>query len=337
MSFEDIKGQDRALEILKEGILRKRIFSSYLFVGPDGVGKAGIAKNFAKALNCLKLNVENVEPCEECISCQKINLQIHPDVFFVEPKGPSLSISIDQIRTVKNFANFKPYQARKKVFIINDAHSMKAEASNAFLKTLEEPPKDTIFILIARSKDLLLPTIVSRSLIIKFFGTPPDLTESVLIEKFKAGRDEAKILTNFSSGRIGAAIKMKERNLIDRKNRLIDSIITKQDFSEQISAYSNREELKENLEILASFFRDIFLYKAIENPEVIFHIDRIAEIKNQCKRFTLEEINYLIKRIIILCSYIDYNVNPKIIIDVLSSEIRSHYARGSTSTTAGSG
>jgi len=271
-------------EILKEGIRRNRIFSSYLFVGPAGAGKLEAAKKFAKAVNCLS---ENNKPCEICLSCKKINSQIHPDVFFVEPKGPSSFIGIDQIREVIQKANLKPYEGKSKVFIINNAHSMNVQASNAFLKTLEEPPENTIFILISRSKELLLSTIVSRCHIIRFF--------------------------------IGEAIKMKGKI---------------ENFTGEIGVYPGREELKENLEFLISFFRDIFLYKIVKNEKMLFHKDRLDEIKDKATQLTQEELDYLIKRLITLRSYIDYNVNPKIIMDVLSNELRNYYARGSTGKAA---
>ena len=335
MSFEDIKGQDRPLEILKDNIREKRVFSSYLFVGPDGVGKFLAAKNFAKAINCLD---EEKKPCEKCTSCNKINSNIHPDVFFVEPKGVSFSVGIDQIREVMSKASLKPYEARSKVFVINNAHSMKAEASNAFLKTLEEPPADTVFILISRSKDLLLPTIVSRCHTIKFSSASSELVEQVLMEKFSIRKDEAKILGNFSSQRIGEAIRLKEKNLINRKNRIIDILLNpEEDFSGEIANYAGKEELKENLEFLVSFFRDIFLYKTVKNEKTIFHLDRIEDIRDQCERFSSEELDYLIKKIITLRSYVDYNVNPKIIVDVLTNEVRNYYARSNTGKAARSG
>lgn len=338
MSFEDIKGQDKALRILKENVARDAIFSSYLFVGPDGVGKFLTARIFAKAINCMnkKVNLSaeakhnkylaKAKPCGICLSCKKIDSGTHPDVFLLEPKGVSSSITIDQIRTVINRANLKPYGAGKKVFVIDSAHSMNAEAANAFLKTLEEAPKDTVFVLISRSKELLLSTIVSRCYSIKFSAAAPELVESVLAEKFSVGKNEAKILGNFSSGCIGQAIKMKEEGLIERKNRIIDSLVdTKKDFPAEISNYSRREELKENLEFLISYFRDIFLYKTVGNEDTIFHVDRIEEITAQCNRFTPDACDYLIEEIIKLRSYIDYNVNPKIIVDVLSNKLKKGF------------
>ena len=131
MSFEDIKGQDRAIGILRAGLRSGRIFSSYLFVGPDGIGKFETAKNFAKAVNCSsEKNLQDA--CETCPSCKRINSRTHPDIFFITPKGASASIGIDEIRGAISKANLKPYEAKKKVFIIDNAHSMNSASSNAF-------------------------------------------------------------------------------------------------------------------------------------------------------------------------------------------------------------
>ncbi len=328
MSFEDIKGQDSALSVLKEGIKSGRIFSSYLFVGPNGIGKKETAKNFAKAINCLD---EKNKPCEACTSCAKINSDVHPDVLFVEPQGKSVSIGIDQIRSVLTKANLKPYEAKKKVFVINDAHTMSQEASNAFLKTLEEPPSDTVFILISRSEDLLLPTIVSRCHVIKFFAARPALVENFLIERFGTEKDKARILSSFSGGRIGEAVRLDEKGLIEKKNNVIDSMLGRgRELSEELGVYSGRDELKEKLEFIVSFLRDMFLYATVKDKPFIFHLDRLEDIKKECRKFTTDELSYLIKRTITLRSYIDYNVNSKIIVDVLCSELGDYYARGSS-------
>ena len=275
MPFKDINAVDSCVAILKENIRRDRIFSGYLFVGPDDIGKRDAAKAFAKAINCLALNLS--EPCEECLSCRKIDRGSHPDVFRVAPKGLSGSIGIDEIRSVLKDANLKPYEARKKVFIIEAADAMNTAASNAFLKTLEEPPKDNVFILISRSEKALLSTIVSRCYIIRFSGGLP---------------------------------------------KLIEGALTK-DFPRDFLFYSTREELKEKLESLITYFRDIALYKAVKEKALIFHLGRMDEIRRQSEKFTEEELKRLIEKIITLRSYVDYNVNPKLIVDVVINEINS--------------
>ena len=326
MSFEDIKGQDRQIKTLKEAITKGYIFSSYLFVGPDGIGKAKVAQNFAKALNCPD---KNEPPCDTCVSCRKVDSKTHPDVFFIEPKGASFSIGIEQIRTVIAQANLKPYEAPRKVFVIDGAHAMNQEAANAFLKTLEEPPSNTIFILVSRSKESILPTIVSRCHVVRFSAVPREIVENMLIEIFSSGDNkmtggEAEILSNFSAGRIGEAIRMREEGLIERKNRLIDTLIGDgKNLSGVIGVYKDKEDLKRNLEFLVSFFRDIFLSKTANEDVLYFNSDRIGEIKDQRDRFTLQGLESLIKKIITLRAYVDYNVNPKIIVDVVSNELRS--------------
>ncbi|MCQ9207044.1 MAG: DNA polymerase III subunit delta' [Omnitrophica bacterium] len=321
MSFEDIKGQDSALGVLRESLRKGRIFSNYLFIGPDGVGKALAAKNFAKAINCRNRNSE--EPCSECLSCKKVDSGSHPDISFVRPGGASSSIGVDEIRSVTLRANLKPYESKKKVFVINDAHTMNIASSNAFLKTLEEPPKDTVFILISPSEKAMLPTIVSRCHIVKFSTAPTRLVQRILQDTLGISENEAGLLSNFSSGRIGEAIKMKERKTIDRKNTLIDAMMdTGKDLREELGRYSKREGLKEDLEFFVSYFRDISVHKASRGNAYIFNIDRKDEIREQSSAFTQDELERLIRKIITLRSYVDYNVNPKMIIDVLVNGIR---------------
>ena len=320
MSFEDIKGQDSALGVLRESLRKGRIFSNYLFTGPDGVGKAFAAKNFAKAINCRDRNSGNA--CSACLSCKKVDSGCHPDIAFVKPNGASSSIGIDEIRSVTGRASLKPYESKKKVFVIDDAHSMNAASSNAFLKTLEEPPGDTVFILISPSEKAMLPTIVSRCHIVKFSAAPAKLVERILLDRFGISEDEAGLLGNFSSGRIGEAIRMKERNIIDRKNTLIDALMdTRRDLREELGPYSKREGLKEDLEFFVSYFRDIAAYKASGGKAYIFNTDRKDEIKARVDAFTQDELERLIRKIITLRSYVDYNVNPNMIIDVLTNEI----------------
>lgn len=329
MSFADIKGQDNALLPLKNSIIKGHIFSSYLFVGPEGIGKFMVAKNFAKAINCLKRNTKTSEPCESCSSCRKINSGIHPDVYCAEPKGLSASIGIGEIRFIIAGANLKPYEARKKVFIINNAHSMKNIAANAFLKALEEPSEDTVFILISRSRASLLPTVVSRCHVIRFSSAPVEFVSGILKEKLALGEDEAVFLGNFSAGCIGKAISMysqgpEKESMMEKKNRIIDGLLgIEKDFTEEISSYSGREELKDNIEIVISYLRDVLLYKTMKDETMIFNRDRLPDIKKREKIFNREKLEELIKNTIRIRSYIDYNVNPKIAIDVLSNGVKN--------------
>ncbi len=268
MPSKDTEGQDSALEILKASVKSGKIFSGYIFAGGDPGIKLAAAKDFAKTINC---RAGKNEPCDACASCRKINSRNHPDVFLVKPAGASSTIGIEHVRTVIRQANMRPYEAKKKIFIINEAHSMNRESSNAFLKTLEEPPLDAVFILISLSEELLLSTIVSRCQVIKF-SSPA---------------------AGYPSGMDGAAFKR-----------------------------GKKENLKDALDALLAFFRDIFLYRETGKADAFFCRDRSDEVKRESHGYESEELDRLIKRIITLRSYVDRNVNPNIIVDVLNSELR---------------
>ncbi len=287
MSFESLKCQSEAVEAIKGSIRKDIIFSSYLFAGPDGPGKMLAAINFAKALNCQ--NQKSEEPCDKCASCGKIDSGLHPDVIILEPKGASLSIGIGDVKYLISRAGLKPLEGRKKIFIIKNAESMNEEAGNAFLKTLEEPSPSTIFLLIAASKDALLDTVASRCHVVKFRLVLSDTEE-------------------------GAGL---------RKRRILDAFTgTNGDLNEALSSYKNRSELKENLRFLMSFLRDMLVFKETGGTGLFLNIDRKTDAQNKANEYETDELNDLVKKITELESYVDLNVNPKIMLDVLGSKLR---------------
>ncbi len=156
-----------AEDILDAEIKSKRLSHAYLFLGCQKEIMEKCALKFAKALNCLK-QTGGLTGCEECISCKKIEHFNHPDIGHIHAEGISRQIKIEQIRNLRKDACLKPIEARKKVYIIYDADSMTEQASNCLLKTIEEPPKNVIIILIGSNLSSILPTIVSRCQIIKF-------------------------------------------------------------------------------------------------------------------------------------------------------------------------
>ncbi len=202
MSFKDIKGEDSAIAFLKASLKNNRIYHAYIFCGPNGVGKRLTALNFAKALNCAASNgasddacdpstgsgsnpehSQKVDACDNCGPCKKIDSLTHLDVSILRPAKEGGSISIDEIRALIKNISFKAIEGRKKICIIDGAESMKHEAANAILKTLEEPPADSVLILITENLKALFHTIVSRSQVVRFF--PLGLKEIEEILKIK--------------------------------------------------------------------------------------------------------------------------------------------------------
>ena len=157
MSFEKIVGHEKIINGLRDVAKKKsRRSQSLLFSGPSGIGKKLVALAWAQAVLC---KVE--KDCEGCSSCKRVLSLKHPDLLIVSP-GDSPTLKIDQIRQLQNFVALKSFEGGGKVVIIDEAHQMTAQASNALLKTLEEPPENTYFVLITSNRGAILPTIQSR-------------------------------------------------------------------------------------------------------------------------------------------------------------------------------
>jgi len=165
MSFDDQRKQKPIADRLRHSLENGRLAHAYLFSGPRGAGKEVMARTLAKAVNCLK---KKHDSCDRCDSCRRIDENTHPDVYWVRPELKSRRIGVGQIREFERAINLKPMIARVKVGIVADADCMGDEASNAFLKTLEEPPHQTIILLLTTQPQRLLPTILSRCLKIAF-------------------------------------------------------------------------------------------------------------------------------------------------------------------------
>jgi len=184
-TFESIIGQRRAIGLLTRMVEKDRVPHALLLTGIDGIGKQTAAKAMAMAMNCL--TPRGALACRECASCRKMLSGNHPDLIIVEPSG--VFIKIDQIRTLQKRLMFAPIQGGRRSVIVNDAHTMNAEASNAMLKTLEEPPDNTHLVLTAQQTSDLLPTIVSRC---QHVGFEPLSPESIAQRLFETeGVDEA--------------------------------------------------------------------------------------------------------------------------------------------------
>ena len=162
--FDSIIDQERPIRILLSLLFHGTIPHALLFTGIEGVGKKTAAVALAMACNCRRPVA--VEPCGECAACRKIAAGAHPDILRVSPAGAM--IKIDQIRELCQVLTMKPYEARVRVVIIADAHTLNPAAGNALLKMLEEPPARTVLILTAPQTGDLLPTIVSRCQHIRF-------------------------------------------------------------------------------------------------------------------------------------------------------------------------
>jgi len=309
MSFKEIRGNSGSINFLRQTFLNHKEALVYLFQGQEGIGKRLIAHNLAKALNCSKR--EDFDSCDECPSCRKIDTANHMDVFYISPL-PSGSIGIDEIRLLKERVYLKTYEAKKKIFIIDDAERLTLQAANACLKILEEPLSDCLFILISSKPNLIIPTILSRCYKLRFSPLEKKELKNILIADFKLNPLLAHYLAYFTAGRIGKAIRLSNQpDILTYKNRIID------DFFSSSSIFNDKEikrdKLKEVLEILLSWFRDLYMVKSGISSEELINIDREDKIVRQTKHYTLGEIGEMINFIGETNLLLDKNINPKLL------------------------
>jgi len=191
---------------------KKRTNQSVLFSGEEGIGKTTLAFYLAHTLLCLK---KGKEPCQNCESCLEYQKKCHPDFLAVSPeKG---LISIEKVREIINFLSFKPKISGLKIVIIDDSEKMTKEAQNALLKILEEPNLDNLIILVSSYPEKLLPTILSRLLVIKFSLAKKKEIIDYLVKEFSLSLDKAEEIAQMSQGKIAEAIKLLEKDYFQEK------------------------------------------------------------------------------------------------------------------------
>lgn len=321
MPLKDIKMQDRALEFLTASMKRERLPNSLLFFGPESVGKKLTAVAVAKALNCETDGPRDY--CGSCPSCRKIDLSNHPDVHSIEPEGPGNVIRIEKIRRMKEAINLKPFEGKAKIFIIKDAHLLPLEAANSMLKILEEPPMNSYIILITNDLNKIIPTIRSRCQWVIFSPANPEALKDYLIEQHAVEAGKAHFLSHFSAGRIGEAISMKDVGSLDRRNDIIDRF--KKDniiFNEDPLFFDNtREELLGIVDVLISWYRDVFVLSNGADVTLLVNIDRLEDLRATSGRLGEKRAKAILDAVLNAWFDIKSNVNPKLVLCDLACKL----------------
>ncbi len=200
MNFQEILDQDAAVRALQAAIAKDRVAHAYIFAGPAGVGRKFTACVFAAALNCEGRG--DGGPCGSCESCRLIADGKHPDVQTIVPIKRSSTITVRQIEELLPFAHMRPIKGKYKVFILSEADRLGLDSANKLLKTLEEPPPRTVFVLVTESPERVLPTVASRCQAIKFGRLRADSVERILISDFDIEPHSAAAAAELASGQV---------------------------------------------------------------------------------------------------------------------------------------
>ncbi len=326
MDYKDIVGHDIVVQSLKRAVKNENINHFYLFEGEEGLGKRTLGRTFAKTLLCEE---KNEEPCNQCSSCRKFDHENHPDYLEVDPeKG---IIRKGQVEEIIRRMSMSPFQGDRKVFLIDQAHLMNKEAQNAMLKTLEEPPSYIHMILVTSSSKNLLPTIISRGQKIRFHQIPLHFVIEYLVQREGIDQEEAKFLGEFSKGSLGRAVELCHSEdffeLRDWLLELVDSIIRGESwkiFSAVERFTQEKDRVQELLEVMMLWFRDLLVYKATEEMELVINRDKEKLLSEQ-SFLDFDRINDIIKKIQDTSINIQMNVNYQLSIETMLFNIQEEF------------
>jgi DNA polymerase III subunit delta' len=217
MRLSDIFGQDAAIGALRRALEAETLSGAYLFIGQNGVGKGALARAFAQAAACLSPHHHPFDSCGECESCRRIAAGTHPEIVTVAPAGESLQIWQFWTREAKaqrgilsDTLNYAPLLGRRRIYLIEQAETLTESAANSLLKVLEEPPPYVVFVLQAPHPARVLPTIVSRSQMVRLRSVPTAELSQFLQTRHGVEPLRAGMLAAYAEGRIGQAVQMAQ-------------------------------------------------------------------------------------------------------------------------------
>lgn len=318
-----IIGHKNILNFLENSLTKGKTANSYLFYGPQNIGKTAVAFQFIKTLSCIGKN----KPCGKCVNCAQIENGVFPDLIKIKKEEEKNDISIDQVRQMKERLFRGSFLNLYKIGFIEEAEFLNESGWNSLLKIMEEPMKKTVIILIADKIDKIPATILSRCQKIKFNFLPEQVIYEYLLEKGSM-RPEALKIAKFSRGRIGIAKKIIDDPALWQKyNEEVKGCI---ELFKKNKNLKNKNELagkliegKENyeqlFEILLVLTRDLMLVKT--NPDLMINSGFKTEILEISRDFNFKKLRYLIELLLEFKKYIVSNVSSKFLMENFILEI----------------
>lgn len=333
MALKDIIGQDNALKILYGTLKKERVPSAILLSGDSGIGKKLSAINYAKAINCLQ--PIDFDCCDRCISCKKIDAENHPDILNIALENVEDKLSLEErhskdsnryeypieaVRKIEEFLHLRPNEARKKIVIIDDAETMNINAANSFLKTLEEPPPDSLIILVSSNPERLPDTIRSRCITVKFKPLHIDICRKVISENLKT--DYTDLIVKLSMGRPGIAIAKD----IVKETQWFMSLLSDMKKGVTKESWTDKGEIKAWLDMACVFLRDMVIFKITGNAgELIMPDIQESESKKNRQQFSeswLKDLIQAYQSLEMLREVLDSNLNKAITWNYVASIMR---------------
>ncbi len=337
--WDKIIGHQRVVRYLRRSLELGRTAHAYLLVGPPRVGKGTLALAIAQAFNC----VASDPPCGQCPQCLRIQAGKHPDVQVIsvssssENRGSPKEIALGQVKEMEHSVSLKPFEGRTRVFILDGAERLSAEAANALLKTLEEPPPQTLLILLSAEADALLPTIRSRCQNFTLIPVAENEIKEELITRFTLTEERASLLAHLAQGRVGWALEAaSQEGLLTQHQQALDelvaipgvSLVQRLAFAQRLVGmyYRDKVAFKELLDTWQTWWRDALLMK-IGLGELLCNQDRQELLLKESDRLTYEEALGFIRKLQGAWENLEWNANPRMVLDLLLLGVPKSYER----------
>lgn len=325
-SFSSFEGNDRLVSLLRKGSLPQ----SSLFAGPDGVGKKTLALLLAALANCKGRSPEQDDICGKCSSCVKALSGNHPDIYLYSSLSsdgtPGTSIKIEDMRSLRKEAHYRPFEGYLRFFIIDEAEKMTEEAANCILKVLEEPPSTTRIILVTSYPGQLLPTILSRCQTFRFRALP---VESIIrLLRQNTDLDQAELRAAFAGGSFGRALNLDLEDIRGKRDsvlRLLTAFMKEQSFTSVFRTcqeepfrkiVKNRAAVEELLQLLTSLCHDIYSIET-GSAERITNQDCLKQLESLSNQLPLDSLQKILYHVRQAESDLARNVSPQICFETM--------------------
>ena len=332
MPFANIAGHQRLLALLSRAIARDTLPPSLLLAGTSGIGKRRTAMAVAEALNCLaprKAVAFETDACGECASCRRIARSVHADVVVLEP-GDTGTIKTDSVRDVIDRANYRPFEGRRRVVIVDEADALMESAQNALLKTLEEPPRASVFVLVSSMPEALLPTVRSRCRPLRFGDLTPAEVATVLMRDHEYDEADARAAAADAGGSVGRALEARAvdlaeargaaQHLLHQAARVVDPgrrLEAVRGLTGKATGAAERDQMTVCLRSLSSLLRDLGLLSNRADPATLANADLRDELGRLTSAFDSERSTRAFNAVDQALAALERNVNPKVVADWL--------------------
>lgn len=327
-NFSDIVGQDELKQHIRNAIETDKVSHAYIINGERNAGKEFIARLFAMALQCEK---GGPEPCGECHSCKQAISRNQPDIIYVSHEKPN-TIGVEDIREqINGDIGIKPYSSPRKVYIMNEGEKMTPQAQNALLKTLEEPPAYAVILILTSNVEELLPTIISRCVVLNMKPVSDKLVKKYLMEELAVPDYKANICAAFARGNVGKAKHLAGSEEFEKvKEEAISLVkyINDMEINEIVKAIKKITEynldINDYLDILTVWYRDVLLFKATKDMNSLIFRNEIQQIRRVADRSTYEGIETIVSALQQAKRRLEANVNFDLTMELLLLTIKEN-------------